>query len=74
VVLTLVGTRDPLRTRTDGAWDLTSLLCHGYSFSFLWLKRSGRGVDHPSPSIAEVKDRVELNVCCPSGSKWYVMG
>jgi len=28
--------------------------------SFQGVKRPGRGVDHPSPSSAEVKDRVEL--------------
>ena len=28
--------------------------------SFLGVKRPGRGVDHPSPSIAEVKGRVDL--------------
>jgi len=30
------------------------------SESFLELKWPGRGVDHPLPSIAEVKERVEL--------------
>ena len=30
--------------------------------SFPRLKRPGRGVDHPSPSSSEVKDRVELYV------------
>jgi hypothetical protein len=28
--------------------------------SFPGVKRQGRGVDHPSPSSAEVKERVEL--------------
>jgi hypothetical protein len=30
--------------------------------SFLGVKRSGRGVDHPSPFTAEVKERVELSL------------
>ena len=28
--------------------------------SFLGVKRSGRGVNHPPPSSAEIKERVEL--------------
>jgi hypothetical protein len=32
------------------------------------LKRLGRGVDHPHPSSAEVKERVELYFYFPSGS------
>ena len=32
-----------------------------------WLKRSGRGVDQPSQSSAEVKERVELYLYSPSG-------
>jgi hypothetical protein len=31
------------------------------------VKRSGRGVDHPPPSSAEVKERVELYLYSPSG-------
>ena len=34
----------------------------------------GRGVDHPPPSSAEVKDRVELYLYSPSGSSWPVLG
>ena len=30
--------------------------------SFPGLKRPGRGVDHPSPSSVEVKERVELHL------------
>ena len=33
--------------------------------SFPGVKRPGRGVDHPSPSSAEVKERVELYVYSP---------
>ena len=33
-------------------------------------KWPGRGVDHTPPSSAEVKERVELYICSPSGSSW----
>jgi hypothetical protein len=33
----------------------------------------GRGVDHPPPSSAEVKERVELHLCSPSGPSWSVI-
>jgi len=35
--------------------------------SFPGVKRSGRGVDHPPPSSAEVKERVELHLYSPMG-------
>jgi hypothetical protein len=38
------------------------------------VKRPGRGVDHPPSSSAEVKERVELYLCSPSGSSWPVIG
>jgi len=34
---------------------------------FLGVKQLGRGTDHPPPSNAEVKERVELYVYSPSG-------
>ena len=37
---------------------------------FKGVKRPGRGVDHPSPSGAEVKERVELYLCSMSGPSW----
>jgi len=42
--------------------------------SFLGVKRSGCGVDHPSPSSAEVKERVEVYLYSLSGSSWPVLG
>ena len=42
--------------------------------SFLGVKRPGRGVDHPPPSRAEVKERVEVYLYSPSGPSWSVMG
>jgi hypothetical protein len=41
--------------------------------SFPGVKRPGRGVDHPLPSSAEVKQRVELYLCSPSGLSWPVL-
>ena len=35
--------------------------------SFQGVKRPGRGVDHPTPSSAEVKERVELKLYSPMG-------
>jgi hypothetical protein len=40
--------------------------------SFPGVKRSGRGVDHPRLSSAEVKERVELYFS--SGPSWPVLG
>jgi len=38
------------------------------------VKRPGCGVDHPTPSSAEVKERVELYLNSPSGPSWPVLG
>jgi hypothetical protein len=38
------------------------------------VKRPGRGVDHPPPSSAEVKESVELYLYSPSGPSWLVLG
>ena len=37
--------------------------------SFPGVKRTGRGVDHPPPSRAEVKESVDLYLYSPSGSR-----
>jgi len=42
--------------------------------AFPGVKRPGRGVDHPAPSLAEVEGRVELYLYSPSGSSWPVVG
>jgi hypothetical protein len=41
--------------------------------SFPAVKRPGRGVDHPPPSSAEVKERVELYLYSTSGPSWPVL-
>jgi hypothetical protein len=38
------------------------------------VKRPGRGVDHPSPSSARVKERVEIYLYSPSGPSRPVTG
>jgi len=47
-----------------------SLLYGWYRVCFPGVKRPGRGVDHPFPSSAEFKERVELYLSFPSGSSW----
>jgi hypothetical protein len=51
-----------------------SLLYNGYRVSFPGVKRPGHGVDHPTPSSARVKERVELYLYSPSGPSWPVLG
>ena len=50
-----------------------SLLREG-TVSFKGVKRPGRGVGHPTPSSAEVEERVELNFYSLSGPSWPVLG
>jgi hypothetical protein len=38
------------------------------------VKRPGRGVDHPTLSSAEIKQRVQLYLYSPSGNSWSVLG
>ena len=38
------------------------------------VKRPGRGANHPPPSSAEVKGRIELYFYSPSGPSWHVLG
>ena len=38
------------------------------------VKRPGRAVDHPPPSSAEVKERVELYLYAPLVPSWPVVG
>jgi hypothetical protein len=57
----------------------TSPRAHSVSYtvvtaSFTGVKWPGRDVDHPPPSSAEVKERVELHLYSPSGFSWPVIG
>ena len=38
-----------------------------------WKSDRGRGIDHPPPSSAEVKKRVEVYLYSPSGPSWPVV-
>jgi len=42
--------------------------------SFMGVKRPEHGVDHPPPSSAEVKERVELYLYSTSDTSWPVIG
>jgi len=42
--------------------------------SFLGIKRPVLGIDHLSPSSAEVKERVDLYLYTTSVSSWPVIG
>jgi hypothetical protein len=39
-----------------------------------WVKRPGRGADHPPPSMYRGHERVELYLYSPSGPSWPVIG
>ena len=41
---------------------------------FPGVTRPGRGVDHPPPYSAEVKEIIELCLYSPSGHSWHVLG
>ena len=48
------------RTRPDRPRGPPILLYIGYFGSFPWVRRPGRGVNHPPPSNAELKEEVEM--------------
>jgi len=54
--------------------DPTCLLYNGYRVSFQGVKRPGPGVDHPTPSSSEVKERVDKYLYSPPGPSWPVLG
>jgi hypothetical protein len=49
------------------------LLYNGYRLSFLEVQRLQHAFDHPPPSSAEVKERVELYLYFLSGPSWPVL-
>jgi hypothetical protein len=72
------GDRNPVGTRFSAPVP-TGTGAHPASYamglgSFPGVKRPRRGVDHPPPSSAEVKERVQLYLCSPSGPSWPVIG
>jgi len=42
--------------------------------SFPGVKRPGRGIDHPTPPTAGVKEKVNLYLYPPTGTSWPVIG
>jgi len=61
------------RTLPNRPWVPPSLLYSGYR-GIPGGKAAGRGVDDPTQSSAEVKERVELYLYSPSGPSWPVLG
>jgi hypothetical protein len=51
--------------RPDWLWDLHSLLFNRYQNSFQGVKQPGHEVNHSTPSIANIKERVELYFYAP---------
>jgi hypothetical protein len=68
------GGAEIFRTRLDRRWGPPSLLYNGYRVSFLGVKRTGSGVNHPHPSSAEVEERVQLYLYSPSGPSRPLLG
>jgi hypothetical protein len=64
------GGGEIFRTRPDLPWGPPRLLYNGGLFR--GVKRPGRGVDHPPPPGAEIKERGELYFT--SGPSWLVKG
>jgi len=67
-----------IRTQTPGNYPKRNNLHleHGESLrtTLIRLLTLGGGVDHPLPSIAEVKGRVKLYFYSPSGPSWPIVG
>ena len=58
---------------TDQSWGSPSLQSNGCQTSFPGIKQPWRGVDHPPPSRAKVRERIELYLYSLSGSSWPVL-
>jgi hypothetical protein len=56
----------------DRPWGPPSLMNNGYRVP--GLKTARGGVDHPLPSSAEVKEKVQLYFYSPSATSWPLLG
>ena len=61
-------------TRPDRPWGSPNLLHNGYWVSFPAVKRLWCGIEHPYQSSDDVKERVQLYFCSPSGLSWPLQG
>jgi hypothetical protein len=68
-----VGTRFSAPVQTCPFVHAVSRSYSDYQDSFSKRKRLGRGFQQPTPSNSEVKERVEIYVCFPSGLSWPVI-
>jgi hypothetical protein len=68
------GGGEIFRTSLESPWGPRSLLYSGTRLSFPRVKQPRRGVNHPPPSNAEVKERVQLYLYSHSGTLWSVLG
>ena len=59
----------PVQTGSE-AYPASYTMCIG---SFTGVKWQGRGIDHPPPSSAEIKERIQLYLYSPSGPLWHVL-
>ena len=67
------GGGDIFRTPPDRTWGAPSIVYNRYRVYLPGVKRPGRGVNHPPPSNAEIKERVELYLYSLSKSSWPVL-
>jgi hypothetical protein len=63
---------DIFRTSLDRPWGPFSLPYNKYRVSFPRVKRPGRGVNHPPPSSAEIKEQVERYLHSPTEPSWSI--
>jgi len=67
------GGGEIFHTRPDRSWEPPSLLYNGYRV-FPGGKAAGAWRWPPTPSSAQIKERVELYLYSPSGPSWLVRG
>jgi hypothetical protein len=67
------GVGEIFPTSPDLPWGPPRLLYKWYRIFLSGVKWPGRGVDHPSLSSSEVKERVTLYLHSPSGPFWAVI-